>query len=68
MIVNAVLYSRENIINDTIKNTGKVSNNAEVDICTTFVLGRTLNLTNKGASNANKFLDNKNIRRERRLT
>ena len=65
MISNATIYSKKNILNDTINNEVTVSNNTEVDMFQTAGHGSTITLSNEGGSKAKKLFSNKLIRKEK---
>ena len=65
MISNATIYSKKNILNDTINNEVTVSNKSEVDMFQTAGHGSTITLSNEGGSKANKLFGNKMIRKEK---
>ena len=64
MISNVTLYSKKNILNDTINNEVTVINNSEVAMFQTAGHGSTITLSNEGGSKANKVFGNKIIRKE----
>ena len=65
MVSNTTLYSKGNIIHNTMHNKDKVSNNSEVDVFTADGHRRTITLSTEDISNSNQFFGIKIIRNEK---
>ena len=65
MVSNTTLYSKGNILHNTMHNKNKVSNNYEVDVFTTDGHRRTITLSTEDILNANHFFGIKIIRNKK---